>query len=63
MNLMQPTHLLILLVIVVLLFGGSKIPELMKGVGKGIGEFQKGINESKMDNDGKKSDEKEDAKS
>jgi len=47
MNLFQPTHLIILMLIVVLLFGGNKIPELMRGVGKGVGELQKGIEEGK----------------
>jgi len=47
MNLFEPTHLIILLIIVVLLFGGAKIPELMRGVGKGVSEFQKGIREGK----------------
>jgi sec-independent protein translocase protein TatA len=47
MGAFQPIHLIILLVIVVLLFGGSKIPELMRGVGKGMGEFKKGIEEGK----------------
>ena len=45
MGAFQPIHLIILLVIVVLLFGGSKIPELMRGVGKGMGEFKKGVRE------------------
>jgi sec-independent protein translocase protein TatA len=35
------TEILIILVIVVLLFGGRKIPELMKGLGSGIKEFKK----------------------
>jgi len=47
MGALQPTHLLILLIIVLLLFGGKKIPELMRGVGKGVGELQKGIEEGK----------------
>jgi sec-independent protein translocase protein TatA len=50
-NLFQPWHIVILLVIIVLFFGGSKIPELMKGVGKGVGEFKKGIDEGKADDD------------
>jgi sec-independent protein translocase protein TatA len=32
--------LIIVLVIVVLFFGGKKIPELMKGLGKGVKEFK-----------------------
>ena len=30
---------------ILLLFGGKKIPELMRGTGKGIKEFKKGLNE------------------
>lgn len=33
--------------LIVLLFGGKKIPELMRGVGKGVGEMQKGLEEGK----------------
>lgn len=36
-----------ILVIILLLFGGKKIPELLRGVGKGVGELQKGIHEGK----------------
>jgi sec-independent protein translocase protein TatA len=35
-----PTEIIVILVIVLLLFGGKKIPELMKGLGKGIREFK-----------------------
>ena len=35
-----PTEIIIILVIVLLLFGGKKIPELMKGLGKGMKEFK-----------------------
>ncbi len=45
MGAFQPIHLIILLVVILLLFGGTKIPELMRGVGKGMGEFKKGIKE------------------
>jgi sec-independent protein translocase protein TatA len=38
-------------VVVLLLFGGKKIPELMKGLGKGISEFKKGKNEIEKDLD------------
>jgi sec-independent protein translocase protein TatA len=34
------SELLIILIVVLLLFGGRKIPELMKGLGKGIKEFK-----------------------
>lgn len=34
------TEIILILVVVLLLFGGKKIPELMKGLGKGIREFK-----------------------
>lgn len=34
------TEILLILAVVLLLFGGKKIPELMKGLGKGIREFK-----------------------
>jgi sec-independent protein translocase protein TatA len=40
-----PTELWVILIIVLILFGGSKIPEIMKGLGKGIKEFKKAKNE------------------
>jgi len=39
------TEIILILLIVVLLFGGKKIPELMRGIGKGIKEFKDGANE------------------
>ena len=45
-----PWQVVIILVIVVLLFGGKKIPELMKGIGKGMKEFK---NETKKDEEKK----------
>tara|TARA_B100001142_G_scaffold71148_1_gene71747 strand:- start:1353 stop:1529 length:177 start_codon:yes stop_codon:yes gene_type:complete len=36
-------------IVVLLLFGGKKIPELMKGLGKGISEFKKGKKEIEKD--------------
>ena len=35
------SEILLILLIVVLLFGGRKIPELMKGIGQGMKEFKK----------------------
>ncbi len=35
------TEIVIILLVVLLLFGGKKIPELMKGLGSGINEFKK----------------------
>ncbi|HJP84129.1 MAG TPA: twin-arginine translocase TatA/TatE family subunit [Fimbriimonadaceae bacterium] len=50
-NILQPWHIIILVVVIVLFFGGSKIPELMKGVGQGMGEFKKGVEEGKSNKD------------
>ncbi len=36
-----PMEIVLILVVVVLLFGGRKIPELMKGIGQGMKEFKK----------------------
>ena len=38
---------LIVLIVILLLFGGTKIPQLMRGVGRGMGELQKGLDEGK----------------
>ena len=46
------SEILVILVVVLLFFGGKKIPELMKGLGTGINEFKKaskGENEAKAD--------------
>jgi sec-independent protein translocase protein TatA len=47
----SPMHLLLILLVVVLLFGGRKIPELMKGIGQGMKEFKKA---SQLDNENEK---------
>ncbi|MBV2223753.1 twin-arginine translocase TatA/TatE family subunit [Cloacibacterium sp. Arc13] len=38
-------HMLIVAVVLLLLFGGKKIPELMRGVGSGIKEFKDAVKE------------------
>ena len=38
-------EILVIALIVLLLFGGKKIPELMKGLGKGVKSFKEGLNE------------------
>ena len=40
------TEIIIIALIVLLLFGGKKIPELMKGLGKGVKSFKDGMKES-----------------
>lgn len=49
-------ELLALAVLVLLLFGGRKIPELMKGLGKGIRSFKDGVNGIEKDIDAKEPD-------
>jgi sec-independent protein translocase protein TatA len=39
-GLFQPTHLLLILLIVLILFGPGKLPDLGRGLGKGIREFK-----------------------
>ncbi|HTS12101.1 MAG TPA: twin-arginine translocase TatA/TatE family subunit [Candidatus Limnocylindrales bacterium] len=39
----SPMHLFIVLLIVLVLFGGRKLPELMRGLGTGIREFKEGM--------------------
>jgi sec-independent protein translocase protein TatA len=43
MEALSPFHLLIILAVIVLLFGGRKIPEVMKGLGEGIRSFKEGM--------------------
>jgi sec-independent protein translocase protein TatA len=60
-----PMEIILVLVIVLLLFGGKKIPELMKGMGKGIRNFKDGINsdeDSEEEKDTKKDTRKEEKK-
>ena len=38
-------EIIVIALIVLLLFGGKKIPELMKGLGKGVKSFKQGMNE------------------
>jgi sec-independent protein translocase protein TatA len=45
-------HLIIIALVVLLLFGGKKIPELMHGLGKGVKSFKDGMND--IENDVKK---------
>jgi len=48
-------ELIVVVGVIVLLFGASKIPQLMRGMGQGIGEFKKGLKEGAVE------DEKKDA--
>ena len=44
LGMIGPLQIVLIVLAVLLLFGGKKIPELMRGLGKGIREFKDGIN-------------------
>jgi sec-independent protein translocase protein TatA len=50
MELFAPSHLFIILIIVVILFGGKKIPEVMRGFGEGIRSFKEGMSGTTQQN-------------
>ena len=56
------TEIILLVLVVLLLFGGKKIPELMKGLGKGVKSFKDGMNEVTDLKEDKKEDIKEEKK-
>lgn len=47
------TEILIILVVVILLFGSKRIPDLARSLGKSINEFKKGRSEATDEDDGK----------
>lgn len=49
LGIIGPWQVLIIALVIVLLFGGKKIPELMKGVGKGVKSFKEGMSEVEKD--------------
>lgn len=44
LGIIGPWQIVLIVLVVLLLFGGKKIPELMRGLGKGVREFKDGIN-------------------
>jgi len=54
-----PTEIILIVAVIILLFGGRKIPELMKGIGQGMKEFKKA---SRVEDDDKTDKEPEDKK-
>ena len=40
MGLLEPQHIILIVLVLLLFFGGKKIPELMRGLGKGMKEFK-----------------------
>lgn len=51
-------HILIVAIIVLLLFGGKKIPELMRGLGSGIKEFKDAVKEDDKEKSENETDKK-----
>ena len=49
MDLFAPNHLILIALIVLLLFGGKKIPELMRGLGRGVREFNDAKNTARRE--------------
>jgi len=63
LGMIGPWQIILIVAIVLLLFGGKKIPELMRGIGKGTREFKRGISgedeeDEKESDDPKKIDKK-----
>ena len=50
-------EIIVIALIVLLLFGGKKIPELMKGLGKGVRSFKEGVNNIEKDNENTTADQ------
>lgn len=58
-----PTELIIILIIILVLFGGRKIPEIMRGLGQGLREFRSASHQAVNDiKDLAEADEEEDKK-
>ncbi|OLB94772.1 MAG: Sec-independent protein translocase TatA [Candidatus Rokubacteria bacterium 13_1_40CM_68_15] len=51
-------ELLIILVIVLILFGANRLPELARSLGSSVKEFKKGVNEAQKEDTPKRDDEK-----
>ncbi len=51
MGMLGSTEIIVIVLVVLLLFGGKKIPELMRGLGRGVREFKdasRGVNEEEQ---------------
>ncbi len=54
-----PWQIVIIVLVVLLFFGGRKIPELMKGLGQGMREFKKAVKDESSPNDSQKKAEEQ----
>ncbi len=43
----QGMEIWLIVLVILLLFGGAKIPQLMRGIGRGVGELQEGLKETR----------------
>ncbi len=61
LNFMGPWQIVLIVLIVLIIFGGKKIPELMRGLGQGMKEFKNATKDEKEENeiDSKKEDGKD----
>jgi sec-independent protein translocase protein TatA len=62
MNFLGLPEILLIALVVLLLFGGKKIPELMKGLGKGVKSFKDGVNGIENEINAPLQDKKEETK-
>ena len=53
LGIMGPNQMILILVVVLLLFGGRKITELMRGLGRGVKEFKDGVADEESKDDSK----------
>ena len=60
LGMIGPWQIVLIVLVVLLLFGGKKIPELMRGLGKGVREFKDGINPDEKDKNNESTVEKKD---
>lgn len=58
-----PWEILVIVLVILLLFGGKKIPELMKGLGKGVKSFKDGVNGIDNESTSQRDNEKDDSRS
>lgn len=54
-------EIILIVLVILLIFGGKKIPELMRGLGKGVKSFKDGVN-GKADEEDKKEEVKKEEK-
>ena len=56
------TEIIVIALVILLLFGGTQIPKLMKGIGKGVRSYKEGLNGVEDEEDEKKEKEEEEKK-